>query len=324
MKLLQGLWMPSLSTIAMCIALGVGAGAMAAEPPRQPGSADQAKPKASVVSEQPKATANAQAAKAKSEKAAKPTAEPLKLKVFRLKYDDPQSVGLAVQLLLSPPGTKKDGMVGGLGGLGAMLPGGVSQGALLGGIGGLAGIGGIGGGVIGGIGGIGGGPGINGAQLGGVGALGGGIGGFAGAPAFGMAGGPAPPPSVQGAIAGATRLAADTSSGALLARGPERDLKVIADVVTVLNTAPGKPLSKVKNVHAFRLKYANPEDVGTAVALLGIEARLAPLRMPDGDAGSEDQRRFLFALGTEEQIRDIAEVIEGMDVEPKENAGAAP
>jgi Bacterial type II/III secretion system short domain len=328
MKLLQALLMQSLLTIAVCVLLGAGADALAGAPARQDTSGDKGKAKPPVASEQPKAKANAPAADAAKVKTEKPAraAEPVKLKVFRLKHDDPQSVGLTLQLLLSAPSGKNTGAVGGLGGLGGLLLGGAPQGAFLGGIGGLSGMGGVGGGIggVAGIGGIGGGiggfngiGGIPGAQQGGLGALGAGGLGFAGGQALGMAGGPAPS-AVQGAIAGATRLVADTPSGALLARGPERDLKVVADVVTVLNTAPGKRLPKVKNVHAFQLKHANPEDVATAVELLGIEARIAPLRMPGGDTAPDEQRRFLFALGTEEQMREIGEVIQGMDVEPKE------
>jgi hypothetical protein len=238
-------------------------------------------------------------------------AEPLKLKVFRLEHHNPQSVMLAAHYLIHGPQS----------GAGVGVPGG--------GMAGIGGIGGIGGAVLGG--------GVPGAQLGGLGMLGlgggfglaggpmPGLGGFAGgvtsgrllAQAFGMAGGPPPVDhAVDWTAFGKTKVVADPRSKTLLARGPERDLQVIADLVTVLNGNSRKPLPKVKNLHVFKLKYADPEEVATAVLQLGIEARATAF--PPTPESDEDQPRLLIARGTDEQIREIRQVVEAMDVRSRD------
>jgi hypothetical protein len=348
MKALQGSWGRCFSMIGVCVVLGVGSDALGADPPELPPAVSSAQATARTAFGQTQGTAKSSAATTAVDGKVKPAPEPLKLKVFRLKYDEPQNVMVAAQILLSPPGSKSS-MVGGLGGLGSLMPGGAAFGGLvLGGMPGvgIGGIGGLGGGVggIGGIGGIGGaqlgalgGAGLQGGQLGalggGLGALGAGF-GLAGGPipgqGFGIAGGPAGPApedlQVQGVHAGATRLAADTPSRTLMVRGPDADQKFVADIITVLNAAPGKSLPKIKNLRAFRLKHADPDAVAKAVALLGIDARLAPLRGQNGEEAPDDnpsnRRCFVFVRGAEEQIREIAEIIEGMDVPPKDEGAA--
>jgi len=112
-------------------------------------------------------------------------------------------------------------------------------------------------------------------------------------------------------------------------RGPDRDLQIVADIVAVLETPAGKRAPKVKNLHVFTLKHANPLEVGMAVTQLGIEARVVPSQFAGAFGGGpppvdDVQARHLFALGTEQQIREVREVVEAMDVPPvSDEAGGA-
>jgi hypothetical protein len=270
MKALQQSWKWSLPGIVLYVALSAGTNALGADTPVQPAASPKGKAKAPIAADLPKAIG-----KAPAPGGAPVVSEPVKLRAFRLDHDDPINVMSTAQLLLTAPGGPLAGMVGGQGGFGPSMPGMQPGAQLVGGFGGLAGIGG--GGQLGALGGGGqlgalGGGGQLGAFGGGgqLGALGGGgLGGFSGgvvnlAQAFGMAGGP--PSNVAGASAGATRFAVDARTRTFLARGPERELQIVTDLITVLNTAPGKPLPKVKSLHVFKLKHAMPEDVAAAVA----------------------------------------------------------
>jgi hypothetical protein len=106
----------------------------------------------------------------------------------------------------------------------------------------------------------------------------------------------------------------------LIARGPERDLQVITDLVTVLDVASGKTAPKVKHLRVFKLKHADAEEVTNTLSQLGIEARIAPA--PISDAGG--QQRLLIAMGSDEQIREVSQVIKALDVPSKNQPGDGP
>jgi hypothetical protein len=133
--------------------------------------------------------------------------------------------------------------------------------------------------------------------------IGGGLGGFMG--------------GVGGSGVGQTRWVTDKRARAFIVRGPERDVRLLTDLVAVMDKAPGKPLPKVKNLHVFKLKYADPETVVGAVTQLAIKAKVAPVR------GSDDVHQdelFVVATGTDEQIREVRAVVEALDVKSKEPA----
>jgi hypothetical protein len=274
----------------------------------------------------------------------------VKLKIFHLPHQDANAAMVTAQLLLGGPqgaGAGSKGWLGMLGGLGQGMPA-QGPGLQLGGLGGnLGALGGNLGALGGNLGALGGNLGALGGAFGMAGIGGAGIGGFAGGPmpgqlgggfgALGFGGGGAMLGSgfaggmareaVTSLTSGQTRLVADLRAHKLLARGPERDLEIIADLVTVLNASPKKPLPKLKNLHVFPLKYADPHRVAAAVTLLGIGARITPLAFdpaggpaPDSEEGAAP--RLLFVRGTEEQLREIRQVIEAMDVRvPEEDAG---
>jgi len=355
MMAIQKSWKWSLSRIVCCVALGVGTDAMGTEKPLQrtgPGT-NKENPIAPIVSDQSKATGKAPAGntpQGKIEKSGSPFAalpgasparglpavsEPLKLKVFRLQHANPQGVGGTAWLILSGQyaNSRLLGQVFGMAGGPAPLSAVQQAATQLGGVGGLGiggGFGQFGGPMPGGGFGLAGGPMPGGAGIAGIGGgFGGGIGGIpgmggfqgmvAGAGIMGMHGG------MPGAGATTTRFAFDERTRTLMVRGQERDLRIVADLVAVLDAAPGNPAPQVKHVSVFRLKHADPQQVALAVMQLGIEARVAPVEEGDFHPEVKEDQRFLFAIGSEEQIGEIRQVVEAMDMQvnnAEENAPA--
>jgi hypothetical protein len=328
MKTVEQSWKRSLTGIVLCATLGVGAEAVRGEAPQPPAPGavrpkKQELPKAvpsKPAGEQPVPDPTTPGGERKAsgggprvpEPGEREPGHPPKLKVFHLKHRDPTVVAQVAEMLLADtsggraalggrgfdPG--QFGSRGGMpfGGFPGGRPGGGSIAGFSGGPGMPRGIGGIGGGGIGGLG-------------GGFGALGGAVGALGGGPVGdGWFGG-----------VGDTRFAADPRSRTLIVRGPERDIQIIADLVTVLDVAPKKAAPKVKNLRVFRLKHADSDTVAAAVSQLGIQARIAPARLERGD-GSDDL--LVIAMGSEEQIREVSQVIEALDVPSKEQPDGAP
>jgi hypothetical protein len=231
------------------------------------------------------APASRLSSKAAEPKPAPSAKEPVKLKVFRMQRHDPEGVVLAAQYLMQ-----------------GQVSGGISGG-------GFAGVGGIGGWLTGagtgivGFGGIAGGPPAGGMILGGAG------GGFPGGTTL---------IAINSSTVGQTIFVADPRSKALLARGPERDLQIVADLVSVFNSSARNPAPKVKGFQVFKLKYANPEEVALAVTQLKIGAKVAPII--GSSKKREENLRLLLARGTEEQIREVRLVVEAMDVRAEDES----
>jgi type II secretory pathway component GspD/PulD (secretin) len=103
------------------------------------------------------------------------------------------------------------------------------------------------------------------------------------------------------------RLAADPRTNCLIVRGTDQDLRTAADLIALLDVAADKPVSGIKNHRAFRLRYANANEVAQVVEQLGIGA----LIVPAPKAG------MVIASGPESALKEIAEVIEAVDVQGK-------
>jgi hypothetical protein len=97
--------------------------------------------------------------------------------------------------------------------------------------------------------------------VGGAGIMGIGGGGVMGMGALGMMGGP-PAPMAS--------IAVDQRTRAVVVRTSDREMKVAADVVAVLDTAAGKPLPRVKHIGVFVLKHADPEELKGVLEQIGI------------------------------------------------------
>jgi hypothetical protein len=113
--------------------------------------------------------------------------------------------------------------------------------------------------------------------------------------------------SAVGGSPSSWRLAVDPRTRSIIVRGTERDLETVADVVALLDLPPGKPLPKVKNLHAYRLRHANAEELTQVLQTLDLAVRIVP--MP--------QANLLIMAGSEEAMKEIASVIEELDVERK-------
>jgi hypothetical protein len=106
------------------------------------------------------------------------------------------------------------------------------------------------------------------------------------------------------------RLAVDGRTRSLIVRGSERDLQTAADLVTVLDLPPGKPVPKIKNLRAYKLRHANAGELADVLRALELDVRLVPI----------EKGNFLIVAGPEAAMTEIGETIEQLDVESKPEA----
>jgi hypothetical protein len=109
-------------------------------------------------------------------------------------------------------------------------------------------------------------------------------------------------------------LAVDGRTRCLIVRGSARDLQLAADLVALLDVPADKPLPRVKNFRAFRLQHAKPEAVAKILENLDINATLAPA----------PQARILVVAGSEATLKEVAEVLDAVDVEVPEKKPEIP
>jgi len=207
---------------------------------------------------------------AKQPETRKGDAAKVRLKVFRLSHSDPEQVSGVLKSLLPE---ESDSVAAGPGAPigGGML--GFGGGGMLGLAGGGAGLGGA--------------PAGNGLG-GGLGGLGGGLGGGMGGPTW--------------------RLAADPRTKSLIIRGSEKEVDIAADLVAVLDLPADKPIPKVKNLRAYKLKHASAQDLNALLSSL-MDARMVPV----------EKGNILIVAGSEDVMKDIDSVVEALDIEVQQS-----
>jgi type II secretory pathway component GspD/PulD (secretin) len=107
------------------------------------------------------------------------------------------------------------------------------------------------------------------------------------------------------------RLAVDGRTNCLVVRGSEHDLQMASDLVAMLDLPEGKPMPRLKNIRAFKLKFADPEQVAMMLQALEINATIAPA----------PKATLLIVSGSEAAMKEVAEVIEAVDVQGKPATG---
>jgi hypothetical protein len=123
-------------------------------------------------------------------------------------------------------------------------------------------------------------------------------------PGGGMAG-PMRGPQAGAGPAPEWRLTIDERTQSLIMRGSRKDLQRAADLIAVLDLPGGKPVPKVKNLRAFKLKFASVDKIAEILDQLGTEARI--LALP--------QTNRLIVAGPDAALKEVAELIEELDVE---------
>jgi beta-lactamase regulating signal transducer with metallopeptidase domain len=236
--------------------------------------------------------------------------QPPRIKVFRLKHRDPNEVSSVLTDLLPQPQP-----AGGGAGMMGMMQGAMGKGMVGGGEGGGmksgGGMGGFGGGMMGG-------PGMGALGFGGgMAGLGGGLGGFGGVAGFGggmggLGGGAGMMGRPTGALQGASwRIAVDERTNSLIIRGSEADLRTIGDIVAALDVGDAptstNPPKRLKNLRTFKLKHADVNQVSQIVQDLELNVRVSIL--PSAE--------MLIVTGGESALKEVADLIEELDVEGK-------
>lgn len=131
---------------------------------------------------------------------------------------------------------------------------------------------------------------------------------------MGMGGGMAagmPGMGVVGYLGGTWRLAVDPRTRSVIIRGTDKDLRMAQDLIEALDGADGAGAVKLKNVRIFRLKHASADEVQGILQTLDIKATVAAA--PKG--------RLLVVAGPEGVLKEVADVIEALDVESKSGKG---
>jgi hypothetical protein len=190
----------------------------------------------------------------------------LKAKVFRLTYCDPSEIEQVLQTLLDPndPPMALAGMPGIPPGVG--VPGTPAAPGV-----GMLGIGGVGGaGQLGAVG------------FSGAGAVG--FGGIGGTPAY--------------------QVSVDARTRSLIVRASDNNLRLTADLISVLDLPKSKPMPEVKTLKALPLKHADAEEIMNTLQMAGVEARMVAL----GEA------KMLVVAGSEDAMKEAAELVKELDV----------
>jgi beta-lactamase regulating signal transducer with metallopeptidase domain len=105
-------------------------------------------------------------------------------------------------------------------------------------------------------------------------------------------------------------FAIDGRTRSLIARGTEKALQVVADFVAILDLPDDKPIPKLKNVHAFKLRFAKPSVVNQVLKELNIDVLVAQI----------PKSNIILLNGPDPAIKEATEIIEALDAEVKEGA----
>ncbi len=111
------------------------------------------------------------------------------------------------------------------------------------------------------------------------------------------------------------RLTVDERTQSIVMRGLSLQLQWAASLIAVLDPPDGKPMPKLKNLQVFKLKYARADTMGHILKELDIDGiRILSLM----------QTNRLLISGPDAAIKEVAELIEQLDVESKDGARASP
>ena len=106
-------------------------------------------------------------------------------------------------------------------------------------------------------------------------------------------------------------FAIDQRTRSLIVRGTEKDLQAVADFVAILDLPDDKPIPKLKNVHAFKLRFAKPGDVINVLKALNIDVLVAQI----------PKSSIILVNGPDSAIKEATEIIEALDADVKGAAG---
>jgi type II secretory pathway component GspD/PulD (secretin) len=101
-----------------------------------------------------------------------------------------------------------------------------------------------------------------------------------------------------------SRLVLDERTGSIVIRGPESEVQIAADLVTLLDTPADKPLPEVKSLRAFTLKHAVPSNLADLTSNLDVRVAILPL----------DAAKLLLVGGSAEAMREVGDLVKTLDV----------
>ncbi len=102
------------------------------------------------------------------------------------------------------------------------------------------------------------------------------------------------------------RIAVDQRTRTLFARGTEKELDAVAEVVSLLDADPSKSAPEGKSSRIIRLRYAKVPEVQQVLTGLGLQNQVVYL----------PRTNAMLLVGTEGE-KEIRAVLEKLDVEPR-------
>jgi hypothetical protein len=130
--------------------------------------------------------------------------------------------------------------------------------------------------------------------------------------------GPAVTPGFPGAappVANhAPRIAVDAKSKTVFVRGTDKQLKVAADVVSLLDAQPGQAPPEVKELKVLHLKQAKADEVMQVLSSLGLNTSVATLKKANA---------VIVFPGSEAAADEVRQVVERLDSIAADGTGAS-
>lgn len=132
---------------------------------------------------------------------------------------------------------------------------------------------------------------------------------------------PMPPPAVPGTPVGgfgvlgfggagfggevpAFHIVVEQRTRSVIVRGTEKNVRLAAEVVAVLDQPPNKPLPEVKGLRALPLKHASADELTQTLQELMLEARIVPLAAA----------KMILVAGEEASMKEVTDLIKDLDV----------
>jgi type II secretory pathway component GspD/PulD (secretin) len=116
-------------------------------------------------------------------------------------------------------------------------------------------------------------------------------------------------------VAKGPRLAVDSRSHSLFVRGTDKEVKVVASLVAILDTEPGQPAPESKDLRVLRLQHAKVDQATQVLSALGLNAHTVALKKTNA---------IVIISPSDAHAAEIREVIEKLDVEAQRDTVPLP
>lgn len=128
--------------------------------------------------------------------------------------------------------------------------------------------------------------------------------------------------AAQTVAASSPRLAADSRTQSLIARGTPEQIERVNQLVAALDAPPqelSKQFEKLGKVSALTPQHRSVGEIVAILQGLGIPVRVLPMVAPGQKADAAKPEGALIALGPEKEVAEVQQLIQSLDVERKKD-----